>query len=227
MNGKNMILLAAAVICSSAVAYVKPLSEPWLKAGEKVAFYGDSITYRSGYFQIVSNELAKIGVTAVNAGVGGDNTETAMVRIRDVAALRPDAVVIFLGTNDSACGRGRWRGEPTIEPITYRDNLLWMTYYFRRHDVKKISFVPSAGRIEGGQYLDFGNRRELYNQMTRDSADKADAVFVPLDVVFDEARKLRTPDAKGHIFTLDDVHMTPEGSELIADTMLKAWKMKK
>ena len=55
----------------------------------------------------------------------------------------------------------------------------------------------------------------------------ADAVFVPLDVVFDEARKSRVPDAKGHIFTVDDVHLTPEGSALVADTLLKAWKMKR
>jgi len=221
---RYVILALVVATIGSAVCSEFP-KDPWLQAGETLVCYGDSITARSGYFQIISNKLAKAGVKVVNAGVGGDNTETAMVRIRDVAAHRADAVMIFLGTNDSACGRGMWQGEPTIEPVTYRDNLLWMVHYLRQHGTKKFCLVPSAGRIEGNQYFAFGNRRELYNQMTREAADRCNAVFVPLDVVFDEARKLRTPDEKGHIFTLDDVHLTDEGSALVAKTLLETWKM--
>ena len=223
---KAFLALAAISAASLAQAYVPPLSEPWLKPGETLACYGDSLTAWPGYFQILSNELAKVGVKTLNAGVAGDNTETAMARIRDVAAMKADAVMIFFGTNDSVCGRGMWRGEPSIEPITYRDNLLWMVHYLKRHGVRKFSFVATAGRVEGAQYLAFGDRRPLYNQMTRDAADKADAVFVPMDVVFDEARKLRTPDEKGRIFTRDDVHLTPEGDALVVDTLLRAWQMR-
>lgn len=195
----------------------------WLKSGEKLVCYGDSITALPGYFDIVSNRLARTGVKVVNAGRGGDNSATALMRIADVVALKPDAVLIFFGTNDSAAGRGRWVGEPTIEPETYRDNLLWMIHRLRQNGVKKFSVAATAGRIEGEAYLEFGRRRDLYNLMARNVAERANALFVPLDIVFDAARDCRKADAKGRMFTVDDVHLTPEGSALAAETMLKAW----
>jgi len=198
----------------------------WLKPGETLACYGDSITALPGYFGIISNRLAGAGVTAVNVGRGGDNSATALMRIDEVVAKKPDAVMIFFGTNDSAAGRGRWVGEPSIEPETYRDNVLWMIHYLRQKGVKKFSVVATAGRIEGKGYLEFGKRRDLYNLMTRQIAERANALFVPLDIVFDEAREGRKADAHGRIFTVDDVHLTPEGSTLAAETMLKAWGMK-
>lgn len=224
MKSRYLGVLACIAVCAVGEASVV-LKGPWLKAGETLVCYGDSITARPGYVGIISNRLAKAGVKVINAGRGGDNTATALMRIEEVAAHRPDAVMIFFGTNDSAAGRGKWVGEPSIEPETYHDNLLWMIHRFRLAGAKKFSIVSTAGRIEGANYLEFGNRREIYNRAAREAADRAPAVFVALDVVFDEARKTRKPDAKGRIFTADDVHLTPEGSELAADTMLRAWKM--
>jgi len=198
---------------------------PWLRPGETLACYGDSITALPGYFAIISNRLAGVGVKAVNVGRSGDNSATALMRIDEVVAKKPDAVMIFFGTNDSAAGRGRWVGEPSIEPETYRDNVLWMIHYLRQKGVKKFSVVATAGRIEGDGYLEFGKRRDLYNLMTRQVAERAKALFVPLDIVFDEARERRKADAHGRIFTVDDVHLTPEGSTLAAETMLKSWGM--
>lgn len=223
---KVFVSVMAAVAVGIAAEASVVLKGPWLEPGETLACYGDSITALPGYFEIVSNRLAAAGVTAVNAGRGGDNSATALMRIDGVVAKKADAVMIFLGTNDSAAGRGRWVGEPTVEPETFRDNVLWMIHHLRRHGVKKFSVVATAGRIEGAGYLEFGKRRDLYNVMARQVADLAPAVFVPLDVVFDEARQGRTPDANGRIFTVDDVHLTAEGSALAAETMLKAWKMK-
>ena len=224
---KYMLSILILAACA-ANAMVKPLSEPWLKAGETLVCYGDSITdWEPGYITILREELAKKGVKVVNAGHGGDNTITALLRLKDVAALKPDAVMIFFGTNDSAAGRGRWRDEPSIEPETYRDNMLWMIHYLRKHaGVQKFSIIPTAGRIEGQGYLEFGKRRDLYNLMARDAADKANAVFVPLDIVFDEARTTKQPGANGLQFTRDTVHLHPEGCALAAATMLQTWKMK-
>lgn len=203
------------------------LKGPWLEKGETLVCYGDSITARPGYFEIISNSLAQAGIRAVNAGRGGDNSATALMRIDEVVAKKADAAMIFFGTNDSAAGRGRWVGEPSLEPETYRDNVLWMIHRLRQAGVRKFSVVTTAGRIEGEGFLEFGNRRELYNVKTREVADRAPAVLVPLDVVFDEARKSRTPDARGRIFTVDGVHLTDEASALAAETMLKAWCISK
>ena len=222
------VLLTTLVVAATSVrADIPPLAGPWLKPGETLACYGDSLTdWEPGYVTILREELAKWGVKVVNAGHAGDNTCTGLARVREVAALKADAVLIFFGTNDSACGRGWWRDEPTICPEGYRDNLRWMVHYLRKWGkVKKFSIAPAAGRIEGGHYRQFGNGREAYNLMTRDAADWANAVFVPLDVVFDEARKTKPFDAKGYQFTRDCVHFNEEGCKLVVKTMLEAWKM--
>ena len=208
-------------------ADIDPLKGYWLKPGETLACYGDSLTdWEPGYITILREELAKWGVKVVNAGHAGDNTCTALARIKEVAALKPDAVLIFFGTNDSACGRGWWRDEPTLCPEGYRDNLRWMVHYLRKWGkVKKFSISPAAGRIEGGHYRQFGSGREPYNLIARDAADWTDAVFVPLDIVFDEARKSKPFDEKGYQFTRDCVHFNEDGCKLAAQTMLEAWKM--
>ena len=219
-------VIVALTMAGPAISKADLSKGPWLKPGETLACYGDSITALPGYFAIISNRLAEVGVNAVNVGRGGDNSATALMRIDEVVAKKPDAVMIFFGTNDSAAGRGRWVGEPSIEPETYRDNVLWMIHYLRQKGVKKFSVVATAGRIEGKGYLEFGKRRDLYNLMTRQIVERANAFFVPLDIVFDEAREGRKADAHGRIFTVDDVHLTPEGSALAAETMLTAWGMK-
>ena len=222
---RRMVMICAMIDALMAFGRGEVSQCPWLEPGETLACYGDSITALPGYFGIISNRLAGAGITAVNVGRGGDNSATALMRIAEVVAKKPDAVMIFFGTNDSAAGRGRWVGEPSIEPETYRDNVLWMIHYLRQKGVKKFSVVATAGRIEGDGYLEFGKRRDLYNLMTRQVAERANALFVPLDIVFDEARERRKADAHGRIFTVDDVHLTPEGSTLAAETMLKSWRM--
>lgn len=224
---KKLVLVG---LCFSAVmawASITEASGYWLKPGETLACYGDSITaWEPGYVTILREELAKWGVKVVNAGKAGDNTCTALARVKDVAALKPDAVLIFFGTNDSACGRGWWRDEPTICPEGYRDNLRWMVHYLRKWGgVKKFSIAPAAGRIEGDYLSAFGNRREVYNLVTRDAADWANAIFVPLDVVFEEARRTKPFDLDGRQFTRDNVHLNKDGCKLAAETMLKTWKM--
>ena len=216
-------------VCGAASAWAE-IPEPagcWLKPGETLACYGDSITdWEPGYVTILREELAKWGVKVVNAGHAGDNTCTGLARIKEVAALKPDAVMIFFGTNDSACGRRWWRDEPTICPEGYRDNLRWMVHYLRKWGgVRKFSLVPAGGRIEGNSYREFGNRRDAYNLMTRDAADWANAVFVPLDIAFDEARRTKPFDERGYQFTKDSVHFNADGCKLAAETMMKAWKM--
>lgn len=222
---KRLMAVCVVMIAGATLAHANTIKTPWLEAGETLVCYGDSITALRGYFDIVSNRLALAGVKVINAGRSGDNSATALMRIDEVVEKNPDAVMIFFGTNDSAAGRGRWVGEPSIEPETYRDNMLWMIHHLRRNGVKKFSVVATAGRIEGACYLEFGKRRDLYNLMVRQVAERSGARFVPLDIVFDAAREGRSADANGRIFTTDDVHLTSEGSALAAETMLKAWCM--
>ena len=47
---KKLFALTALASVMSSAAMVKPLDEPWLKPGEKLVCFGDSITAGKGYY---------------------------------------------------------------------------------------------------------------------------------------------------------------------------------
>jgi lysophospholipase L1-like esterase len=81
-----------------------------LRDGDRVVFYGDSITQAGGYARFVEEYVRtrypRWDVRFYNAGVGGDTVRggwlgSADVRLdRDVIALKPTVVTIMLGMND-------------------------------------------------------------------------------------------------------------------------------
>ena len=228
MNGKTMVLAAGLAVAASALAEVKPLAEPWLKAGETLVCFGDSITAGKNYYmKPLTAALEAKGVKVVNAGVSGDKTPMALTRIAEVAALKPDAVMFFFGANDSVIGRGRWRDEPKVEPTTFRDNLKWMIHYLRmKAGVKKFSIVAPTGRCEGAGIAEFGPVCAAYQLAAREAADDTDAVLVPLDYAFETTFRASVPDKNGLVNTQDGVHFSAKGSQVAAEAMLDAWNMK-
>jgi len=225
---KGLTMVVAAALAGAAFGEVKPISEAWLKPGETLVCYGDSITAGDYYVKHLKEKLEPRGIKVVNAGVSGDKTPMALTRIKEVAALNPDAVMFFFGANDSVIGRGRWRDEPIVEPTTYRDNLVWMIHYFRlRTKVRKFSIVAPTGRCEGEAYGEFGTICERYQLMAREAADRGDAVLVPLDTEFGWIQRTELKDPKGFLLTRDGVHFSPYGSQRAADIMLRAWKLDK
>lgn len=228
MNGKTMVLAAGLAVAASALAEVKPLAEPWLKAGETLVCFGDSITAGKNYYmKPLTAALEAKGVKVVNAGVSGDKTPMALTRIAEVAAFKPDAVMLFFGANDSVIGRGRWRDEPKVEPTTFRDNLKWMIHYLRmKAGVKKFSIVAPTGRCEGAGIAEFGPVCAAYQLAAREAADDTDAVLVPLDLVFETSFRASVPDKDGLVNTRDGVHFSAKGSQVAAEAMLDAWNMK-
>ena len=205
------------------------MDTPWLGQGETLVCLGDSLTEtRNGYFKIVENKLAKLKIKVINAGVKGDKTPGALARLRsDVIAVKPDAVSIFLGTNDAAVGRGMWSGEPRIDPAAYKSNLIWIVQLCRQAGINKFSIATPAGQFEGEAYINAGGVLPLYCFSAREAADEAKARLVPLDTAFANEWSLRGNTAKaGLLLTCDGIHMTPEGHRLIASVMLKTWRFK-
>jgi len=86
-----------------------------LRDGDRVVFYGDSITQDGGYARFVEEyvrtRFPRWDVRFYNAGVGGDTVRgggqgAIDVRLaRDVIALRPTVVTIMLGMNDGGYRR--------------------------------------------------------------------------------------------------------------------------
>jgi lysophospholipase L1-like esterase len=108
----------------------------------RVVFFGDSLTEGvdgASYLRILERRLAAErwadGVELVNAGVGGD-TVVHLVRraARDVAPLRPDWVVVFIGVNDCTTALLP-RRPPTLGTLRSRR-------YFRQQKGLRVAVTP-------------------------------------------------------------------------------------
>ena len=200
------------------------LTTKFLEPGETLVCFGDSLTHADpGYVSILQERLPENKV--INAGVGGDKTPTALLRFqRDVLDRKPDAISIFLGTNDSLIGRGRWADEPMISPEAYRSNLIWMAHIARLNGISKISIASPLAEPEGDNWHEQGDIYADYCKAARAAANELKLRYVPLDTMFkDEWRK--HPGHTGLLLTKDGVHPTDEGYRLIAETFLKAWNL--
>jgi len=104
------------VICGSLSAWAgEPAPAFALHDGDRVVFYGDSITQDGGYARMVEayarSRYPSWDLRFYNAGVGGDTTKggsagAAVVRLdRDVISLKPTVVTIMLGMNDGGYRR--------------------------------------------------------------------------------------------------------------------------
>lgn len=197
---------------------------PWLARGERLICLGDSLTANpNGYVKLLQERLAAHDIEVVNAGRGGDKTPWAMTRLEtDVIARRPAALMIFLGANDCAVGRGVWADEPMVTPEAFRSNLVWMIHLCRLAGLSKFSITPPLWRYEGASWAEFGDIMAPFCLAARQAADEMRVPLVPADTAFAE-EWARHPGHTGLLLTTDGVHLTPRGNQLLVDTMLKTW----
>lgn len=197
---------------------------PWITAGDRLVLFGDSLTASpTGYVKLLVERLTPMGIEVKPAGRGGDKTPWALTRLeRDVIAHKPTAVMIFLGANDAAIGRGKWADEPRVTAEAYRCNLVWIVHLCRLAGIGKFSIVPPLWRFEAEVYAEFGDAMASYCLAAREAADEARARFVPVDAAISE-EWARHPGHTGKLLTTDGVHMNERGNRLVADAMLRAW----
>ncbi|WP_116789232.1 SGNH/GDSL hydrolase family protein [Flavobacterium psychrotrophum] len=97
------IFLSVAMLC--ALCGSAQTAEPF-KAGDKVAFLGDSIT-EAGFYEYYiwlyyMTHFPDMRVELMNVGIGGDTAEKMNARFEgDVLRLNPNKVVLTFGMNDS------------------------------------------------------------------------------------------------------------------------------
>src|SRR5262245_59470968 len=101
------LLLGAAPLVGGVVSPPPALAadEALLRAGDRVVFFGDSITEQRLYTRYVEEygylRRPDLDVRFWNAGWGGDTAERARGRFaRDVMPLKPTLVTLFFGMND-------------------------------------------------------------------------------------------------------------------------------
>ncbi|QDU88857.1 Acetylxylan esterase precursor [Pirellulimonas nuda] len=185
-------------------------------AGPPIICFGDSITKR-GY----PEELAKLlGKQVFNAGVAGNSSRHALQRLqRDVLSLRPEVVVVSLGTNDSRVAEDR-----VFVPVDeYEANLATIAESCQRAGIRVIfCTVPP---IDADAYFT-RHRREPFEQRGGLPAVLEDyrAAVVrvadrnALSIVDLNQQLAMRPDWRDQ----DGVHPTREGNRIIAGLVAEA-----
>ena len=211
----------------------------------KILFQGDSITdgnrYKSkasewdknhqighSYVYIITGLLGmqypERGFEFINRGISGNIAgELAQRWQADALDINPDVLSVLVGVND--CVRAAERSVKDFSAAKYEEDYRRILTQSREKnpDLKLVLLEPFA-------YPEVQNvssppeiRRAIMRseqKIVRKLAAEFGAVFVPLQGLFDEARKVREPK----YWLWDGTHPTEAGHALIAREFLKATK---
>jgi lysophospholipase L1-like esterase len=231
-----MTLLLRAALLAALLAAALPAAGPFhLKDGDRVVFYGDSITDQRLYTTFVETYVVtrfpRWSVSFTHSGWGGDRVTGGagggvVERLnRDVFAYKPTVVTVMLGMND-----GRVRAfDPQIFDI-------YSTGY--RNIVKRLKEGAPGVRITAIQpspYDDVTREPRFpggynavlvrYGQFLRDLASAEGLTLsdlnAPVTAMLERARSA-DPDLAQKIIP-DRVHPGASGHLIMAGALLKAW----
>lgn len=208
----------------------------YLKNGDRVVFYGDSITDQRLYTTFVESfvvtRFPKLDVSFVHSGWGGDRVTGGAggnidVRLpRDVVAYKPNVVTIMLGMND-----GRYRAFDQQIFDTYANGYQKIVQRLKTDlpGVRMTLIQPSpyddvtrAPMFEGG----YNAVLLRYSQFVKELAakEKLDVADLNTAVVAALKKANATDAANAQKIIADRIHPGPGGHLLMAAELLKAWK---
>ncbi|MFZ5494531.1 MAG: arylesterase [Verrucomicrobiota bacterium] len=184
----------------------------WLAAGlgaaetKTVVFFGDSLTAGYGvdpdeaYPALIQKKIGQAGLPwrVVNAGLSGETTAGGLRRLDWVLRQRVDIFVIELGGNDGLRG---------IPPATTRSNLETMIQRIRQR-------YPGATVVIAGMRMPVNMGPEYTREFAAlypEVARAGGAVLIPFLL-----------EGVGGVASLnlpDGIHPTPQGHQLVADTV--------
>ncbi len=241
MRTVRFIATASILGCCALSAATAPAATPvgqkqfFLKAGDRVCFYGDSITEQRYYGVDVetyaTTRFPNLHIMYVNSGVGGDKVGGGWagpinVRLkRDVYPFKPNVVTIMLGMNDADY-------RPFQESIfnIYRKGYAYIIQQLKKHlpGVQIVLIEPSPyddvshkPRFPGGynavllKYAAFVKRLAARNHLMCVNFNK------PLVDVTKGLMAISKPLAQQ--FIPGRIHPSATGQLVMAATLLKAW----
>jgi len=198
-----------------------------LKKGDKVIFFGDSLTALAvkdrnvpegkGYVPLVREALKDRGIDVDAVATGGHKVTDLLKRVdRDVIAKKPTVVVIQIGVNDAGAG---------VTPEQFKGQLEELIDRLQKGGAQVIQCTCTCRR-EGY------NPRDALDKKLDALADAARAIarekklpLVDLRQAFMDYWKKNNPDNKPKGFlTYDGNHWTEAGHKYVAEQMLKKFK---
>jgi lysophospholipase L1-like esterase len=235
INRATVRLMAGALLLHCISGFLSAQQEFFLKDGDTVVFYGDSITERRIYSSFtetfVLTRFPKLNVRFVHSGWGGDTVAggeggSLEVRLqRDVIAWKPIVVAVLLGMND---GHYQALNETTYADFTTGYEKLVRTLKAALPHVRLVLLEPSPyDDITRPPLFPGGYNGVLtrFGQFVSALGEKEKAMVVDLNAAVVgplTAINAKDPSAAGD-FIPDRVHPGPAASLLMAKALLKSW----
>ena len=218
-------LIAALLLAAPAACAAEPTP---LKKGERIIFFGDSITFfgalPKGYVHTIRNTLAEkhkdLGIEVTGAGIPGNKVTDLQKRLdRDVLSKKPTLVVIYIGINDI------WHDDKLLTKGTPKEQfeagLGDLVTRIQTAGARVVLCTPSVigEKKPGTNKLD--EKLDEYAAIGRMIARETGSGFVDLRKTFQEhLAKNNAADKERGILTLDRVHLSDAGNRLVAEAIL-------
>jgi lysophospholipase L1-like esterase len=198
-------------------------AEILVKDGEKVAFMGDSITeqgwnFPGGYVKLTVAGLQTLGVKIVPIplGIGGQTSRDMLARFgKDVLGNKPDWLTLSCGVNDV------WHGAGGCTLDEYEKNVTSMLDQAQAAGIKVVLLTAT---VIGEEDNDNNKKLVAYNDFLHQIAAQRHLPIAEENAAFQAAIKAG-PALPNHapILTMDGVHPIPDGSQVMASTLLAAF----
>jgi len=229
------VVLGVWLLCSLLAGAAWAQGNFYLRDGDRVVFYGDSITEQRLYTAYaetyVVTRFPQLNVTFVHSGVGGDRVGGGWagpidLRLtRDVFPYKPSVMTIMLGMND---GSYRAFDEPIFKTYSTGYQHIIDSVKGTLPGIRITLIEPSpyddvtrAANFEGG----YNAVLVRYGQFIKELAEKEKLDVADLNTsVVAALEKAKATDAETAKKIIDDrVHPGPAGHLLMAEALLKAW----
>jgi lysophospholipase L1-like esterase len=244
--GLMILSLNAAGVAAAGVGRVRPdetkaanaETDFALKDGDRVLFYGDSITEQRLYTTYVEHYVLtrypERRITFDNTGWGGDqvtrnecvpcNGVGGLARIkRDVLDHRPTVVTLLFGMND---GRYYDFDEPTLK--VYVDGLTAIIREIKAKTTARI-YVMTPTVYDGTRNTPWSHTTryndvlDRYSEAARQIAAREQLPVIDLHTVTVDALMKAKKNDPAYTFLPDGVHPAEDGQLVMAAEILRAW----
>jgi lysophospholipase L1-like esterase len=190
----------------------------------RVVAFGDSLTADPrGWAEILRHAMrltpAARAVELVNLGIAGDTTVHLIGRFADVAACRPDLLIVMGGTND-ARRHGNAADRMLVPDRETESNLVLLKTLAREQTRARVVFITPPPVIEPSIRRAPLLLREPVTWVASDVDRKAEIVAALDGEVIDSRAALRPPlDA---LLLADGLHLSLRGQERLARTIVRS-----
>lgn len=221
-----------AVGCMTLLAITDLAADAQHHSARRLVFFGDSITEQGalpgGYVTLIRDSIksdpATPAVDVAGAGVSGNKVTDLLDRVdRDVIALKPDIVVIYVGINDV------WHFTMPYHTGTtaprFAAGLGELVTRIQAAGGKVVICTPSVvgEKARGLNRLD--PLLDEYADTSRSVARKFHLPLVDLRNAFFTYLTMHNPENKNEgVLTVDGVHLSEAGNRFVASEILRVLK---